>query len=166
MQEVDLNPFMTNLCSLLQDGSGVPPRRVRLSVEIPHVRVTGDRAVPLALLTTEIVTNSFKHAFPNQRAGTISVRITLEGGGLAKMIIADDGIGQAERPQNNDLPGSMGQTLIEAFTRQLGGEMTTAGSPGTVSTLIFRLEAIQLGGSVDRAPSAQPSTAARSREPA
>ena len=43
MQEVDLHPFMTNLCSLLQDGSGVPPRRVRLSVDIPKVKVTGDR---------------------------------------------------------------------------------------------------------------------------
>jgi two-component sensor histidine kinase len=166
LQEVDLNPFMTNLCSLLQDGSGVPPRRVRLNVDIPHVRVTGDRAVPLALLTTEILTNSFKHAFPNQRAGAISVRITLEGGGMAKLVIADDGVGQAERSAGNDLPGSMGQTLIEAFTRQLGGEITTAGPPGTVSTLVFQLEAARLGGNAERAPSAPPSSAARSREPA
>ena len=166
MQEVDLHPFMTNLCSLLQDGSGVPPRRVRLSIDIPHVRVTGDRAVPLALLTTEILTNSFKHAFPNQRAGTISVRITLEGGGMAKLVIADDGIGQAEGPANNDLPGSMGQTLIEAFTRQLGGEITTAGPPGTVSTLVFRLEAARLAGNAQRAASTPASPAARSREPA
>ncbi|HEY1382789.1 MAG TPA: histidine kinase dimerization/phosphoacceptor domain -containing protein [Dongiaceae bacterium] len=166
LQEVDLNPFMTNLCSLLQDGSGVPPRRVRLNVEIPHVRVTGDRAVPLALLTTEILTNSFKHAFPNQRAGTISVRVTLEGGGMARLVIADDGVGLAEQPQSDDLPGSMGRTLIEAFTRQLAGEITTAGPPGTVSTLVFRLEAVKLGGGPERSPAAAPGPAARSREPA
>jgi two-component sensor histidine kinase len=164
MQEVDLHPFMTNLCSLLQDGSGVPPRRVRLNVDIPHVRVTGDRAVPLALLTTEILTNSFKHAFPNQRAGTISVRIAREPDGMAKLEIADDGVGQSERTADGDLPGSMGQTLIEAFTRQLGGEIAVAGPPGTVTTLEFRLESVHAVAAGNRPPPA--STAApRSREP-
>ncbi|MEZ5832853.1 MAG: histidine kinase dimerization/phosphoacceptor domain -containing protein [Dongiaceae bacterium] len=165
MQEVDLHPFMTNLCSLLQDGSGVPPRRVRLSVDIPHVRVTGDRAVPLALLTTELLTNSFKHAFPNQRAGTISVKILLEEDGMATLIIADDGIGQADRRQDGELPGSMGQTLIEAFTRQLGGQITNSGPPGTINTLVFRLEAVRASGGEGQAPRPATDTAARSREP-
>jgi two-component sensor histidine kinase len=164
MQEVDLHPFMTNLCSLLQDGSGVPPRRVHLSVDIPHVRVTGDRAVPLALLTTEILTNSFKHAFPNQRAGTISVRIMREPDGMAKLVIADDGVGQAERTTDGELPGSMGQTLIEAFTRQLGGEITVSGPPGTLTTLAFRLESVHVNPDGDR-PAAAPDRAPRSREP-
>ena len=164
MQEVDLHPFMTNLCSLLQDGSGVPPRRVRLSVDIPHVRVTGDRAVPLALLTTEILTNSFKHAFPSQRAGTITVRITREPGGMANLIIADDGVGQAERSADGDLPGSMGQTLIEAFTRQLGGEISVSGPPGTVTTLLFRLEPAPAGTTGER-PTPASAAAPRSREP-
>ena len=164
MQEVDLHPFMTNLCSLLQDGSGVPPRRVRLSVDIPHVRVTGDRAVPLALLTTEILTNSFKHAFPNQRAGTISVRIAREPDGMAKLVIADDGVGQGERHTDGQLPGSMGQTLIGAFTRQLGGEITVSGPPGTVTTLAFRLESVHAVAGGGR-PAPANTAAPRSREP-
>ena len=139
LQEVDLKPFMTNLCSLLQDGSGVPPRRVRMTVDIPSVRMSGDRAVPLALLTTEVLTNSFKHAFPNQRAGSISVRITLEPEDQVRMVIADDGVGQSEQGLDQDLPASMGQTLIAAFTRQLNGEITAAGPPGTVTTVTFNL---------------------------
>ncbi len=166
LQEVDLHPFMTNLCSLLQDGSGVPPRRVRLSVDIPHVMVTGDRAVPLALLTTELLTNSFKHAFPDQRSGIISVRITCEEDGMAKLVIADDGIGQEERKVESDVPGSMGRSLIEAFTRQLGGEITTSGPPGTTSTLVFRLESSRARSPADRRPPAAPDTAAHSTEPA
>ena len=164
MQEVDLHPFMTNLCSLLQDGSGVPPRRVRLNVDIPHVRVTGDRAVPLALLTTEVLTNSFKHAFPNQRAGSITVSISRQADGMAKLVIADDGVGQVERTTNGELPGSMGQTLIEAFTRQLSGEITVSGPPGTVTTLVFRLESVAAGtAGASQAPASTP--APRSREP-
>jgi two-component sensor histidine kinase len=165
MQEVDLHPFMTNLCSLLQDGSGVPPRRVRLKVDIPHVRVAGDRAVPLALLTTEILTNSFKHAFPNQRAGSISVSIACGRDGMAKLVIADDGIGQGERQPDDESPGSMGQTLIEAFTRQLGGEIVNSGPPGTVSTLSFCLEARRPDGPGKPGQPAASGTAAPSPEP-
>ncbi len=165
LQEVDLHPFMTNLCSLLQDGSGVPPRRVRLNVDIPHVRVTGDRAVPLALLTTEIVTNSFKHAFPNQRAGNISVSIARAEDGMATLVIADDGIGQAERKVDGEMPGSMGQTLIEAFTRQLGGEIATSGPPGTISTLTFRLDSTRREAADNGPPAAGSEIAARSPEP-
>ncbi|MGH6893178.1 MAG: sensor histidine kinase, partial [Dongiaceae bacterium] len=164
LQEVDLNLFMTSLCRLLQDGSGVPPRRVRLSVDIPHVSVSGDRAVPLALLTTEILTNSFKHAFPNQRPGSISVRVSLEEGPLAKMVIADDGIGHSQQPGDADLLGSMGQTLIAAFTRQLDGEITVSGPPGTVSTLIFRLETSRSGAGGEHAQSNAPSAPVTSRQ--
>jgi two-component sensor histidine kinase len=165
LQEVDLHPFMTNLCSLLQDGSGVPPRRVRLSVDIPHVRVTGDRAVPLALLTTEVLTNSFKHAFPNQRAGNISVRIAREDEGMARLMIADDGVGQPERTTDREATGSMGQTLIEAFTRQLGGELTVAGPPGSVTTLRFRLESAPPAPAEDRRAPPAAERPARSHEP-
>ncbi len=40
--------------------------------------MAGDRAVPLALLTTEILTNCFKHAFPDLMAGTIDVTLAVE----------------------------------------------------------------------------------------
>ncbi len=69
LREIDLAAFMSNLVRLIQDGSGVPTRRVRLKVDIPSITLSGDRAVPLALLTTEILTNAFKHAFPDHRAG-------------------------------------------------------------------------------------------------
>jgi hypothetical protein len=36
--------------------------------------------------------------------------------------------------------GTMGQNLIGAFTRQLGGNLTAAGPPGTTITLAFDLE--------------------------
>ena len=90
------------------------------------------------------------------------VQIAREPDGMAKLVIADDGVGQVERTTNGELPGSMGQTLIEAFTRQLGGEITVSGPPGTVTTLVFRLESVPAG----TARAAPASTAVpRSREP-
>jgi two-component sensor histidine kinase len=138
LREIDLAAFMTGLCRLVQDGCGVPPRRVQLNLDIPTAIMPGDRAVPLALLTTEILTNAFKHGFPENRVGAIKVRLSLGPDGKAQLVIADNGIGIAERPQGGP-PGTMGQTLIGAFTRQLGGTLTTSGPPGTTVTIDFAL---------------------------
>lgn len=142
LREIDLAPFMSNLVRLIQDGSGVPTRRVRLKVDIPPITLSGDRAVPLALLTTEILTNAFKHAFPDHRAGNILVQMRAETDGKAVLTMADDGVGTGD-PQNviGGTMGTMGQNLIGAFTRQLGGKLTAAGPPGTTITLEFDLEA-------------------------
>jgi two-component sensor histidine kinase len=142
LREIDLAAFMSNLVRLIQDGSGVPVRRVRLKVDIPSITLTGDRAVPLALLTTEILTNAFKHAFPDHRAGNILVQMRAEPDGRAVLTIADDGVGTAAEPPNviGSAMGTMGQNLIGAFTRQLGGTLTSAGPPGTTITLEFDLE--------------------------
>jgi two-component sensor histidine kinase len=138
LREIDISAFMTSLCRLIQDGSGIPPRHVRLHVSIPEVTLAGDRAVPLALLTTEVLTNAFKHAFPNHRTGNIDVRMTVDDERNVTLTIADDGIGATGNNETEPVSG-MGQNLISAFTRQLSGRLTTAGPPGTTITLLFPL---------------------------
>jgi two-component sensor histidine kinase len=140
LREIDLATFMSNLCRLVQDGSGVPTRRVRLRVDIESLTLSGDRAVPLALLTTEILTNAFKHAFPALRAGNVSVVLTADADGNARLVISDDGVGSTGSEKIPGAANTMGQSLIGAFTRQLGGTLTTSGPPGTTITLVFALE--------------------------
>jgi two-component sensor histidine kinase len=136
LKEIDLAPFLKNLCALLQDGSGVPARRVGVQLEVPDLRMSGDRAVPLALLTTEIVTNSFKHAFPDGRSGQIDIRLDVAEGGEAILSISDNGIGPDMAPPANPAV-TMGTTLIAAFAKQLGGTMTVSGPPGTTTVIRF-----------------------------
>jgi two-component sensor histidine kinase len=138
LREIDMSAFMTALCRLVQDGSGVPSRRVRLHVSIPEVTLAGDRAVPLALLTTEVLTNAFKHAFPDHRTGNIDIKMIVNGEGDVALTITDDGIGPVANDATEPVSG-MGQNLIAAFTRQLSGELTRSGPPGTTIILSFPL---------------------------
>lgn len=136
LKEIDLAPFMTNLCSLLQDGSGISPRRVVMKADFPGLRMSGDRAIPLALLTTEIVSNSFKHAFPDGRGGIVDVVMVVDDAGNCTLTIADNGIGSVAA--GTSAP-TMGSTLIAAFAKQLGGQIRVAGPPGTTTTIAFNL---------------------------
>jgi two-component sensor histidine kinase len=146
MRDVELRSFLGDLCQLLQDGSGTSRWRVRLGLEIASLRMPVERATPLALLVTELVTNSFKHAFPDNRYGTITVKLVTAEDGTAVLSVADDGVGLSEAagsdPAEMAAKGlGLGAKITQAFARQLGGELSISGPPGTTVVLTFPIDA-------------------------
>jgi two-component sensor histidine kinase len=111
---------------------------------VHNIKIASERAVPIALLITEAVTNAYKHAFPDGRAGKISVAIHTLDETSALLTIGDDGVGYNV---GEDLPTAVvagqgvGMSLISAFARQLGEELEVSGSPGTTISLRLRLQA-------------------------
>jgi two-component sensor histidine kinase len=162
LKTVDLRTFLGELCRLLQDGTGVSYWQVRCSLDIAPVSLPIERAVPLALLVTELVTNSFKHAFPAGRTGTISVTLAIADD-MARLSVADDGVGTAA-DESGDIAerAGLGVVLIQALARQLGGSTEQSGPPGTATSVTFPLTAPkQRDGGADDAtemPSSQRET--------
>jgi len=140
LKTVDLKTFLSELCQLLQDGSGAPYWRVRIDLDIAPVSLQVERAIPLALLVTELATNSFKHAFPNGRIGMIGIKLTTDDGTVL-LTVADDGVGTPP-PQAKDSGeerSGLGLVLTQALAKQLGGTLATSGPPGTATILSFPL---------------------------
>ena len=133
---VDLRLFMEELCQLVRDATTETGAPVALDVEVPHLVVPSDRAVPLALFVTEALTNSFRHAFPEGAGGRISVSLE-PGGDTACLVVADDGIGMAA--SGGEAHAGLGLSLMRAFAKQVGGSIETAGPPGTITRLTFRV---------------------------
>ncbi len=103
--------------------------------DIEDLQIHRDLATPLGLIVNEVVANSFKHGFPEGRMGAISVRVTGEPGGMARLVIADDGVGF-----DPDLPAQgMGRRLVTRFAQQLGASVDHTGSDGARFTLVFPL---------------------------
>jgi two-component sensor histidine kinase len=148
---VDLKTFLGELCRLLQDGSGMPYWRVRVDLDIAPVTLQIERAIPLALLVTELATNSFKHAFPSGRIGTIAIKLTVPDDTIL-LTVADDGVGTSPPPpeQGAEEQSGLGLVLAEALAKQLGGTLTTSGPPGTTTILRFPREAPSHGRATGR----------------
>jgi two-component sensor histidine kinase len=89
---------------------------VHLSFELEPFVCGRDRAVPVALITNEVVTNALKHAFPDGR-GTIHVRFVREREGMV-LTIRDDGAGARVAAGNGRL--GFGKQLVSALANQLG----------------------------------------------
>jgi two-component sensor histidine kinase len=140
LQFVNMQTFLDELCRhLLQTGWGAA-KRVGITIDVPEVLTTADQAVPIALLVTEAVTNSLKHAFFGRDNGAITVRLVNDPTTGAELTVRDNGIGMETGPRPKVKPGSgggIGYSLIEGFARQLRGTVETIVNDGTCVCVKF-----------------------------
>ena len=94
-------------------------------------------AVPLGLLVTEAITNAYKHAFNERSGGHIYVDVRRPSPETLELAVRDDGSGFD--PAAGEDGTGLGRSLIEAFVRQLRGELEITGDAGT--SLVVRFPA-------------------------
>jgi two-component sensor histidine kinase len=104
---------------------GVDPARITCEVTMSPLELGLDQAIPVGLILGELVSNALKHAFPDGRAGRISV-----GGGRSngqiEFTVTDDGIGISEGA-DFERRKSLGMQIVKILTRQLKGTFEVAG---------------------------------------
>ncbi len=127
---VDAQTYIAKLLDGLQAGQR-PDVRIDQSVEA--VQLTADQVQPVGLIVSEAVTNAYKHAFPESRAGTISVELRKMGDG-AELAISDDGVGAPVTASTG-----MGTRLMRNLARQLGGELRMGAERGSRLVVTFPL---------------------------
>ena len=66
---------------------------------------------PVACIVNELVSNSFKHAFPDGRRGEITVILRPEADGRVVLSVADDGIGLSSDVDYQQT-GTLGMQLV------------------------------------------------------
>jgi two-component sensor histidine kinase len=87
----------------------------------------------LGLIVTELVSNSFEHAFPD---GAGSIEVLMTGGQPGEdttLIVSDNGIGFAEK----DDTGRHGLGLVKRLMEEVKGLATLRSDHGTKWTLKF-----------------------------
>lgn len=124
-----LRQIATHLFQAQKRSSG----GVQLALNLAPVGVEARLAIPCGLIVNELVTNSLKYAFPNDRAGEI--RIDLERtGGVATLRISDNGVGLPD-DFSTRRSQSLGLQLVSDLGRQLGGPLEVG--PGATFTISF-----------------------------
>jgi len=130
---VNIQDFVERLTQDLLEFHASEEREILISQEIDSISITIDQAVPLALIINEVITNAYKHAFPENRDGLVTVKIKSIDGKV-NTVISDNGIGfNFENIQS----GSIGIDIIDGLCEQLDGEMKYDNSNGTTFTMSF-----------------------------
>jgi PAS domain S-box-containing protein len=118
LETVDLGDFLKELCDrLAQTAAGN-----LLAVDAEPCMIDADRAIQVALLVNELVTNAFKHAFPAEK-GRIVVRVRAQDNKI-KLEVSDDGVGLPDGFTITGWTGtSLGMRVIGGLVQQLKSEL-------------------------------------------
>ena len=151
-QEIPMPTLLQAIGDAMRQSFTSISRRVRLEVASEPIVLCADEAIPMALLANEVLTNAYKHAFPNGCAGMISVNLSCAPGSAITLRIMDSGIGMGSKCSESGL----GLKLIHSFAAQLHGTVAFSkpiDTDGTVMTLrIYRAakrrQEIERGGSI------------------
>jgi two-component sensor histidine kinase len=131
---VQVDRYLRSLCAALTSDE---PEAPEVDVRCDALACPPEVAIPVGLITSELVFNSLKYAFPEGRSGSICVILRGLEDGLAELEVRDDGVG---RPPGK--PDGLGTRIVQAFAAQLHGHVETWSAPDAgVSTRIrFHLD--------------------------
>jgi two-component sensor histidine kinase len=133
LTRVPVSNYLRKLCDSLVQLRGREDK-VSIRLEAEDADISLDKAVTVGLITTELVTNALKHAFPNGMKGEILVDFRCKNGECT-LVVSDDGVGLASRQSN--FRSRSGLRLVSSLALQLGAELSEAREPGTTVCLQF-----------------------------
>ena len=118
LHAVDLEKYMYNLIGNLR-GTLTPENEIEVEAG-GSLLVDPDFAIPFGLVLSELVTNSVRHAFPDNRRGT--VRVVLRIADRVDLTVSDDGVGFAE-DFSLSRSTSLGLQIVNSLVNQLSGRI-------------------------------------------
>jgi two-component sensor histidine kinase len=98
------------LAELLRDV-----RPIAIRVKAIPMAVDAPVAVSIGLIANELVTNAFKHAFPEGQGGTVQITLEPAGEGIV-LSVEDDGVGVLASDKDG-----LGSRLVRLLASHLGG---------------------------------------------
>ncbi|OWU85787.1 hypothetical protein ATO6_02430 [Oceanicola sp. 22II-s10i] len=129
---VGLVPFVEKVAGLIR---GSAPETVRIATRLDDAVLTADQAASIGVILNEFASNTFKHAFPDGRQGTLTFESHV-GEDEVVLTCRDDGVGMSGERR----PGSLGLLVIDASAQQMQATQTlTSDDGGTTLTLTFSL---------------------------
>jgi PAS domain S-box-containing protein len=134
ISKIDLHDYIKFLGTGLFQFYGAKSRGIQFILEIHDVSVDINSAIPLGLIINELISNSLKYAFPNDRRGEIRITVTKEGHTIT-ILFQDTGIGiPADLDWRNTQ--SLGLRLVNTLVDQLSGTVELDRSSGTRFVMI------------------------------
>jgi two-component sensor histidine kinase len=132
--------FVRNIADNMVSVFHPEEKGVRIEVKVDSVDLSLDQAVPAGLIVNELVTNSIKYAYPDDREGTIRIELARREEGWLELGVCDDGIGI---PEGVDIEGTntLGLRLVVALAAQMQGRLDLDGGPGACFRVRFPVEA-------------------------
>jgi PAS domain S-box-containing protein len=130
-RELDLALVLGELCNHF--GQLHPAAKIVCEARGP-LMLDADRAIPLGLMVSELLTNALRHGFPPGAPGRVTVGASVDRLGLHVHVL-DDGVGMTSQSRG----GGLGSKIIRSLTTQLGADLHIDSAPGAGTVVRINL---------------------------
>ena len=138
MDRIDFEVYLKKLCRNLSQAYNASGRGITIKVQQCNVALGMDQGIAVGMVISELISNSFKHAFPSGKEGNVLLSLSCIDGKEIELIVQDNGKGL---PPEIDILNtrSLGLRLTTAaITRELDGSIEVERNGGTRFIIHFK----------------------------
>lgn len=135
LTKINLNTYLSELITELLRSHPVFST-IPINKRMQDIDLSITKTVPLGLVVNEVITNSFKHGFKDNKNPIIDLQLS-KLNNIATLSISDNGVGFPPKEMINNQ--SLGLTLIESLTDQIDGKVEFSNSNGAKVDISFPL---------------------------
>lgn len=134
LDTINFQNYLENLISSIKASLEYDEERISVNCNANGNELNIITAIPLGLIVNELLTNAFKHAFPDNRTGAISISLHKIEDNKFVLVMEDNGIGCTA---TNKESKTFGKELVHLLTDQLRGNVLFDHDNGTRYTINF-----------------------------
>lgn len=136
MTRLSFKEYLNNLVSQISSSFKSAQKKITVNIQLIELELDIDTAIPLGLITNEIMSNSFKHAF-NGKDGVIDIVLKKLENDTYSLKISDNGIGI---PANFDIENieSLGLDIVSILSEQINAELRIFNQNGAHFEIVFK----------------------------
>ena len=135
LAKIDFSDFLEELVEGIISTLHRSNNNIKVTTESDNTLVNVNMGIPCGLIINELLTNSYKHAFPDDKPGLIFVSFKTFKKEY-QIIVSDDGVGAPDDILNSS-KSSLGMTLINSLVTQLNSEITYEFRSGSYFKIII-----------------------------
>jgi PAS domain S-box-containing protein len=137
LAQINFGDYLEDLVANLFVSYNLQEKSIELNIVAEPIFLNIETATPCGLIINELVSNTIKHAFCDNREGFLKVEFYRDRDNYLNLIVSDNGVGFPEHIdfQNTN---SMGFQVICTLTEQLEGTIELDRSNGTSFLLRFQ----------------------------
>ncbi|MBI3520146.1 MAG: hypothetical protein HY062_12440 [Bacteroidetes bacterium] len=137
MTSLLFNDYLSNLIEQISSSFSLTKKNIVIQSHLMELELDLDTAIPLGLITNELVSNAYKHAF-HGKDGIIKIELSKLMKNTYQLKISDNGQGLAV---DFDLSGmdSLGLDIVAILSEQINAELKIYNDNGAHFEIIFKV---------------------------